>query len=268
MSTLDDLILWFTELFISLNMNDIQIFNKEISGLLIFAIISGIVFGIFRKRKTGKSYNNPDAVRAEADPKQETHTWSISLVVSIILIVIVTTCIVINRRNMSDIDEQPFVPENTVIEGSSTSDNTLLLTNINNICDHLENSFSALCFEKGSLTTEMDTFDTSTMSAEIHDLYIGNTAYLWQELNSGKYIALFIPIHFSMNIKQTLTFDKQTIDDVVGYSWITLSEVDKQGNLCYEVYNYLTAQYFMTEELLYEHLCGNGYIVEKIELKR
>ena len=148
------------------------------------------------------------------------------------------------------------------------TDMNVVLANTDEIQSDIEKSFSSLGFEKGSITTETATFDTSTMSAEIHDLYIGNTAYLWKALNSGKYTALFIPIHFSMNINQTLTFDKQTIDDVVGYAWITLFEVDKQGNLCYEVYNYLTAQYFMSEELLYEHLCGNGYIVEKIELNR
>lgn len=148
------------------------------------------------------------------------------------------------------------------------TDMNVVLANTDEIQSDIEKSFSSLGFEKGSITTETATFDTSTMSAEIHDLYIGNTAYLWKDLNSGKYTALFIPIHFSMNINQTLTFDKQTIDDVVGYAWITLFEVDKQGNLCYEVYNYLTAQYFMSEELLYEHLCGNGYIVEKIELNR
>lgn len=172
-------------------------------------------------------------------------------------------------------DDTPSIPVSTHIEATEDNYITDLVTDAKVVLKHsskiqsdIEKSFSSLDFEKGSITTETDTFDTSTMSAEIYDFYIGNTAYLWQDLNSGKYTTLFVPIHFSMHINQTLTFEEQTIDDIVGYAWITLSEVDEQGNLRYEVYNYLTAQYFTSEELLYNHLCGNGYIVEEIVLSR
>lgn len=132
----------------------------------------------------------------------------------------------------------------------------------------IEKSFSSLGFEKGSITTETDTMDTSTMSAEIYDFRLGDKAYLYKNRDTGKYTSLFIPIHFSISINQTLTFNKQTIDDIVGYAWIELYELDEQGNLQYKIYNYLTAQYFTSEELLYDYLCGNGYIVEEIVLSR
>lgn len=268
MSTLDDIIIWFTELVISLNMDDMQIFKNEISAALILVIIIVTITGIFMRKRKVKPNTDPNVAETKDGPKEGTHNLSLSIVVSIILLVIVAACIALNRGRIPDGEGQASVPENTEVQSSLTSDSTLLMNNINDICDQIEKSFSALGFEKGSITTETDTFDTSTMSAEIQDMHIGNTAYLWQDINSRKYTALFIPIHFSLHINQTLTFEEQTIDDIVGYAWIKLSEVGEQGNLRYEVYNYLTAQYFMSEELLYKHLCGNGYAVEKIELNR
>lgn len=178
-------------------------------------------------------------------------------------------------ERINTIDDAAWIDISSNIETTENSNRIGPVTDANVVLEHadeilsdIEKSFSSFGFEKGSITTETDTFDTSTMSAEIRDFYIGNTAYLWQDLNSGKYTALFIPIHFSMHINQTLTFDEQTIDDIVGYAWITLSEVDKHGELQYKVTNYLTAQYFTSEELLYDHLCGNGYIVKEIQLSR
>ena len=268
MNTLDDIIIWLTELVISLNMDDMQLFKNEISAAFIFVIIIVIISGIFKRKRKVKSNADPNAEETKDASKEEPYNLTLSKVISIILLVIVAACIALNRGNIPDGERPPSVPDNTEVQSSLTSDSKYLLTNISNICDQIEKSFSALDFEKGSITTETDTFETSTMSAEIYDFYIGNTAYLWQDLNNGKYTTLFIPIHFSMHINPTLTFEEQIIDDIVGYAWITLSEVDEQGNLRYEVYNYLTAQYFTSEELLYNHLCGNGYIVEKIVLSR
>lgn len=127
----------------------------------------------------------------------------------------------------------------------------------------IEKSYSALHFEKGEIVTETRSYDTWTMSAEIDNFRLGNKAFLYQDFN-GTYTTLFVPIHFTIHINQTLTYDKQTIDDLVGYARINLHGIDRSGVLDYEFYSYLSSQYFASEELLYKHLCGNGSIVEEI----
>lgn len=127
----------------------------------------------------------------------------------------------------------------------------------------IEKSYSGLHFEKGEIVTETRSYDTWTMSAEIDNFRLGNKAFLYQDFN-GTYTTLFVPIHFTIHINQTLTYDKQTIDDLVGYARIYLHGIDRNGVLDYEFYSYFSSQYFASEELLYKHLCGNGSIVEEI----
>lgn len=149
------------------------------------------------------------------------------------------------------------------IKAGAVTDTKFIKHYTDEIRSKIEKSYSALHFEKGEIVTETKSYDTWTMSAEIDNFRLGNKAFLYQDFN-GTYTTLFVPIHFTIHINQTLSYDKQTIDDLVGYARIYLHGIDRNGVLDYEFYSYFSSQYFASEELLYKHLCGNGSIVEEI----
>lgn len=164
---------------------------------------------------------------------------------------------------------EPTKPQTNTTSTSITrtaetgTEKTVIEEYADEIRSKIEKSYSALHFEKGEIVTETQSYDTWTMSAEIDNFRLGNKAFLYQDFN-GTYTTLFVPIHFTIHINQTLTYDKQTIDDLVGYARINLHGIDRNGVLDYEFYSYFSSQYFASEELLYKHLCGKGSIVEEI----
>lgn len=260
---IDDLFLWIIDLLFGLNMDVLQEYRVELTITLACAIAFIAITNIIPKYKKKAT---PDEINETGSTigKVESKKYRYILIIAVLALIAFSNIQSCSFSDMGTDDSTTSLNDDS--EKCSLTVEEIVKSNIDTICKQIEQSFSSLSFEKGSITTETGKRDTSTMSAQIYDLRLGNEVYLYQDRNTEKYTALFIPIHFSMNVNQTFTFDKQILEDVVGYARITINEIDSQIDFTYKVINYLSAQYFMSEKLLYTHLCGNGYIVQTFKL--
>ena len=138
---------------------------------------------------------------------------------------------------------------------------------IDAIRQRIEEGFSAQSFQRGAIYTATNDYHTENMSAQISDLRLGNTAYLYKNFD-GEYVRLFVPVYFTLHIDWNAFWDEDTLENVVGYYEIEDLTIGSDGELHYRQNNYMSSVYFSKETVMVEKwLNGNGYIVESMPFK-
>lgn len=174
------------------------------------------------------------------NPKKKTFIVSVVVVVLVVLIAIVVS-----------VSQSAGTGSTSSFRSSSprpVTETTDIKNNCARIRNDIESQLHSISFEKGSIYSPSEVYDTWLMSAEMTDLRLGNRAYLSQN-SEGNYTQLFVPVYFTLHINETVAFAEDTLEDMVGYWQITGLLVNSKGELEYSSSG-MSSTYFTSEDVL------------------